>query len=324
MKTLVLSEIEFGRIGLASQLLSDGELVAIPTETVYGLAADATNRSAIDKIFAVKGRPKNHPLILHLASIDQLSDWAIEIPSSLSILATHFWPGPMSLLLKKHPNVLNEITGGSDKICIRIPNHPITLSLLRMLNKGIVAPSANLFGRVSPTSAKHVLDDLDGKISAILDGGQCEVGLESTIIDLTEKKPTILRPGGLSLLEIEKVLNEKIIVNSNLNEKVSGNLINHYQPKASVHSIKTSEIGNLTEEPLEAKSVLLLLSDINIDNIQTYSMPRDPYKYGQILYSTLRLMDDRHFEKIIIELPPEKSDWYAIHDRIKKASFKKL
>ena len=109
-----------------------------------------------------------------------------------------------------------------------------------------------------------------------------------------------------------------------MNEKVSGNLIKHYQPKASVHSIKTSEIGNLTEEPLEAKSVLLLLSDINIDNIQTYTMPRDPYKYGQILYSTLRLMDDRHFEKIIIELPPEKSDWYAIHDRIKKASFKKL
>ena len=128
-----------------------------------------------------------------------------------------------------------------------------------------------------------------GKISAILDGGQCEVGLESTIIDLTEKKPTILRPGGLSLLEIEKVLNEKIIVNSNLNEKVSGNLINHYQPKALVHSIKTSEIENLTEDPLGAKSVLLLLSDINTDNIQTYSMPSDPYKYGQILYYVLLL-----------------------------------
>jgi L-threonylcarbamoyladenylate synthase len=322
MRTLLLHENSIQDINKASQLLSDGELVAIPTETVYGLAGDATNRSAINKIFEVKGRPKNHPLILHLPDINQLDEWALDIPKNASILAKHFWPGPMALLLKKHPNALNEITGGSDKICVRIPDHPLTLSLLRKFKKGIVAPSANLFGRVSPTSAKHVLDDLDGKISAILDGGKCEVGLESTIIDLTETKPKILRPGGLSLLEVEKVLDQNIQFQPDSSEKVSGNLISHYQPKASVHSIKTSEIENFTEDILKAKSVLLLLSDISKNNIHIHRMPKDPYKYGQVLYSTLRLMDDKKFEKIFIELPSEISDWYAIHDRIKKASFK--
>ena len=321
MKTILLKSDGID-ITKASQLLSDGELVAIPTETVYGLAADASNISAINKIFEVKNRPQTHPLILHLASVDQLNDWAIDIPSDVNILANHFWPGPMSLLLKKHPHVLNEITGGSNKICIRIPNHPVTLSLLKVFNNGVVAPSANLFGRVSPTSAKHVLDDLDGKISAILDGGQCEVGLESTIIDLTEIEPKILRPGGLPIGDIEKVLNKEIVPQSNSNEKISGNLLNHYQPRASLHPCKKSEIEQLNVGALNNKSVLLLLSDINKDNIQIHQMPKDAYKYGQVFYSTLRLMDDKGVEKIYIELPPEKPEWYAIHDRIKKASFK--
>ena len=321
MKTILLKSNDID-IAKASQLLSDGELVAIPTETVYGLAADASNISAINKIFEVKKRPQTHPLILHLASVDQLNDWAIDIPSDVNILAKHFWPGPMSLLLKKHPHVLNEITGGSNKICVRIPNHPVTLSLLKLFNNCVVAPSANLFGRVSPTSAKHVLDDLDGKISAILDGGQCEVGLESTIIDLTEIEPKILRPGGLPIGDIEKVLNKEIVPQSNSNEKISGNLLNHYQPRASVHPCKKSEIEQLNVGTFNNKSVLLLLSDINKENIHTHPMPKDAYKYGQVFYSTLRLMDDKEVEKIYIELPPEKSEWYAIHDRIKKASFK--
>jgi L-threonylcarbamoyladenylate synthase len=321
MKTILLKSNDID-IAKASQLLSDGELVAIPTETVYGLAADASNISAINKIFEVKKRPQTHPLILHLASVDQLSDWAIDIPRDVNILAKHFWPGPMSLLLKKHPHVLNEITGGSNKICIRIPNHPVTFSLLKVFNNGVVAPSANLFGRVSPTSAKHVLDDLDGKISGILDGGQCEVGLESTIIDLTEIKPKILRPGGLPIADIEKVLNQEIQPHSNSKEKISGNLLNHYQPRASVHPYKKSEIEQLNFDLSNNKSVLLLLSDIKKNNIYIHQMPNDAYKYGQVFYSTLRLMDDKKFEKIYIELPPERSEWYAINDRIKKASFK--
>ena len=321
MKTILLKSND-SDVNKASQLLSDGKLVAIPTETVYGLAADASNISAINKIFEVKKRPQSHPLILHLKSIDQLNDWAIDIPSDVNILAKHFWPGPMSLLLKKHPDVLGEITGGSDKICIRIPNHPVALSLLTMLNKGIVAPSANLFGRVSPTSAKHVLDDLDGKISAIIDGGQCEVGLESTIIDLTQIQPKILRPGGLPIANIEVVLDKKILPHSNSDEKISGNLLNHYQPRASVHPYKKSAIEDLINDMPKNKSVLLLLSDMNKDNIHIHQMPKDAYQYGQVFYSILRLMDDKKYEKIYIELPPEKSEWYAIHDRIKKASFK--
>jgi L-threonylcarbamoyladenylate synthase len=321
MKTALLESNHFG-IAEASKLLFDGELVAIPTETVYGLAADASNKLAINKIFEVKKRPQTHPLILHLSSIDQLNDWAIDIPSDVDILAKHFWPGPMSLLLNKHPLVLSEITGGSDKICIRIPNHPVALSLLKIFNNGVVAPSANLFGRVSPTSAKHVLDDLDGKIAAILDGGQCEVGIESTIIDLTENKPKILRPGGLPLADIEKVLSEEIVIYLISEEKISGNLLNHYQPRASVHPCKKSEIEQLNIAVLNNKSVLLLLSDINKENIHTHQMPKSAYKYGQVFYSTLRLMDDKKVEKIYIELPPEKPEWYAIHDRIKKASFK--
>lgn len=319
MKTIQLNSNEVSR---ASQLLSDGELVAIPTETVYGLAADATNILAINKIFEVKKRPTDHPLILHLASFEQLDEWAIDIPGNAKLLAESFWPGPMSLLLKKHPNALNKITAGSNKICIRIPKHPLALSLLRDFNRGIVAPSANLFGGVSPTTAKHVLDDLDGKISSILDGGQCEVGLESTIIDLTEDEPWILRPGGLLSDDIEKVLNKKISHIHNSIEKVSGNLINHYQPKASVYLIKMSDIQNVTDDIEKSKSVLLSLSDIGKESIHIHPMPKDPYKYGQVFYSTLRLMDDRQIKRIFIELPPEKSVWYAIHDRLKKASFK--
>ncbi|MBM3360923.1 MAG: threonylcarbamoyl-AMP synthase [Betaproteobacteria bacterium] len=321
MKTTLLKSNDID-ITKASQLLSDGKLVAIPTETVYGLAADATNISAINKIFEVKKRPQSHPLILHLKSIEQINDWATDIPSDVHILAKHFWPGPISLLLKKHSGAPTEITGGSDKICIRIPDHPVTLSLLTIFNKGIVAPSANLFGRVSPTSAKHVLDDLDGKISAILDGGQCKVGLESTIIDLTQTQPRIVRPGGLPIDDIEKVLNKKILTHLNFEEKIPGNVLNHYQPRASVHAYEKSHIEQLINDILKNKSILLHLSDVDNKSIDTRQMPKDAYQYGQVFYSTLRLMDDKKYEKIYIELPPETLEWHTIHDRIKKASFK--
>lgn len=322
MKTVLLNSTE-NDITKAANFILDGELVGIPTETVYGLAADASNKLAINKIFEVKGRPKNHPLIVHIASIDHLSEWVIDIPHYARVLARHFWPGPMSLLLKKHPNVLNEITGGSNKICIRIPNHSVTLSLLRMLNKPIAAPSANLFGRVSPTSAKHVLDDLNGKIAAVIDGGQCEVGLESTIIDLTEVEPKILRPGAVSIEELEKILKHNISHDFKSKAKVSGNLVNHYQPKASVYLYEKKEFENLYANATKNKSAFLVLSEINKEIINTYKMPCEAAKYAQVFYSTLRLMDDNEFEKIYIELPPEESKWYAIHDRIKKASFKK-
>lgn len=322
MNTILLNSTE-SDISKAANLLMEGELVGIPTETVYGLAADASNVSAINKIFEVKGRPKNHPLILHLSGIEKLNEWAIDIPNSIEILSKNFWPGPMSVLLKKHPNVLKEITGGSNKICIRIPNHSVTLSLLKKLKNPIVAPSANLFGRVSPTSAQHVFDDLNGKIAAILDGGQCQVGLESTIIDLTEYQPRILRPGEITIEKFEKILDRKISHDFKSNEKVSGNLVNHYQPIAAVYAYKKSEIEKIQIDLSKKRSVFLAFSEINKISIPIHKMPNEAKKYAQVFYSTLRLMDENKFENIFIELPPEEEEWYAVHDRIKKASFKK-
>jgi len=235
MKTLLLKATDSDCINQAVTLLKDGKLVGLPTETVYGLAADATHTSAIQEIFKVKKRPPNHPLILHLPDLSDLSQWAINIPDITYALAKQFMPGSLSVLLHKNPSVSNAITGGSNKICIRIPHHETTLKIIERLGSPIVAPSANIFGRISPTSAEHVMQDLFGEIDAVVDGGECRVGIESTIVDLTTPIPTLLRPGGVNLFALEKALHSKIFIPDSVNTSISGNLVNHYQPTPNSH-----------------------------------------------------------------------------------------
>ncbi|WP_442770390.1 L-threonylcarbamoyladenylate synthase, partial [Zoogloea ramigera] len=193
----------------AVQLLRQGELVALPTETVYGLGADALNPDAVAKIFAAKGRPSDHPLIVHLADASQIMTWAREVPKDAIALARAFWPGPLTLILKRDESVPDLVTGGQDTVGLRVPNHPVALELLRAFGSGVAAPSANRFGRISPTTAEHVRQELGERVALILDGGACAVGLESTIVDLSRGVPVILRPGAIGADDIARVLGRR-------------------------------------------------------------------------------------------------------------------
>jgi L-threonylcarbamoyladenylate synthase len=324
MKTLLLKATDSDCIDQAVSLLKNGKLVGIPTETVYGLAADATHTKAIQEIFKVKKRPPNHPLILHLPDLSDLSQWAINIPDITYALAKQFMPGSLSVLLHKNPSVSNEITGGSNKICIRIPHHETTLKIIKRLGNPIVAPSANIFGRISPTSADHVMNDLFGEIDAVVDGGECRVGIESTIVDLTTPTPSLLRPGGVNLFALEKVLHSKILIPDSVNTKISGNLVNHYQPTTKLTPIHKEDI--LTHQLIGAadstNTIFLLFEDLHELQINKYLMPVDVDKYSQLFYGVLRVLDKAGFQEIFIQIPPKTPEWLAINDRILKASHK--
>ena len=199
-------------IAKAVLLLRQGRLVAFPTETVYGLGADASNPEAVKRIFSAKGRPADHPLIVHIPDVDSLTDWALNVPESARRLADRFWPGPLTLILKKKPEVSSVVTGGQDTVGLRIPDNPVALSLLRAFGGGIAAPSANRFKRISPTQASHVAEELEGFVDMILDGGPCQVGVESTIVDLSGSRPVLLRPGQITRTQIEQVLGVELAV----------------------------------------------------------------------------------------------------------------
>jgi len=323
MNTLLLSQDNPQAIDQATALLAQGEVVAIPTETVYGLAADATNLTAVKKIYQVKQRPEGHPLIMHFSTYEQIQPWIQDEPEALQRLAQALWPGPLSVLVKRSDKVLSEITGGSDKVCIRIPNHALTRQVIQQLGKPIVAPSANLFGRVSPTHAAHVMADLQGKIAAVLDGGECDVGLESTIIDLTTQPPTLLRPGGYSVAEIEQVLGCKLALQDQGNTKVSGNLLNHYQPNTKLIALSLAQIHDMqAQQKFASNSTLIHHSPIAGLNIKTVQMAHEPKAYGKALYAVLRELDQQGLSTIYIETPPTSLDWLAPLDRVGKAVYK--
>ncbi len=237
-------------IPAAAAILRAGGTVAFPTETVYGLGADASNPLAVRQIFEIKGRPDYHPLIVHIADVSQLHLWAENIPDAAWRLAEQFWPGPLTLILPRRGNVLDEITGGQDTVGLRVPAHPVALALLRAFGGGIAAPSANRFGRVSPTTAQHVRDELGSRVDVILDGGPCYVGVESTIVGLTTGKAVLLRPGGLSIEAIEHVLKQKILRTSPAahTERVSGLLDSHYAPATPIEILP---VGALSQRALQ-------------------------------------------------------------------------
>ena len=302
----------------AANLLAGG-LVAFPTETVYGLGADACNADAVARIYSVKGRPADHPLIVHIASMDGLGDWAEDVPGFAISLARDFWPGPMTLVVKRSGLAGDFVTGGQNTVGVRVPNHPVALGLLEAFvkigGKGVAAPSANRFGNVSPTTAQAVADELGDYLAdwdQILDGGACEVGVESTIIDCTGDVPKILRPGAITAemisesagLEVVGAVEESSI-------RVSGSLEAHYAPAATVL---------LDQSPVAGQGFIGMADVVAGEGVVRLAAPNSHEEFARVLYSALRAADDQGLETIVVAQPVGDGIAVAIRDRLKRAS----
>ena len=290
----------------AATLLRDGGVIGIPTETVYGLAALASNEEAVRRVFDIKGRPYDHPLIVHLSPTEDLSQWG-HFNSDATALAQAFWPGPLTLLVPRTARVPDWVTGGRDTVAIRVPNHPVAESLLELISDGVVAPSANLFGKVSPTEAKHVFNDLGKLVDYILDGGPSEHGVESTIVECIDT-PTILRPGSISKDDIEAVLHISMQADTG-ESRAPGMLTSHYAPNAQVVLVETiEELRNQTSE-LSISGTRCI--SLHFDSVQEYAFR---------LYASLRQADETGADVVVALLPPDQGLGVAIRDRLRKAS----
>jgi L-threonylcarbamoyladenylate synthase len=314
----------------AADLLRQGRLVAFPTETVYGLGADASNPDAVAGIFKAKGRPADHPLIVHIADIDSLYDWASVVPDAALKLAHRFWPGPLAIILPKKPEVPLAVTGGQQTVGLRMPDHPVALALLKSFGGGIAAPSANRFCRISPTQASHVSEELGDAVDMILDGGACQVGVESTIIDLSGSQPRLLRPGHISRQEIEAVLQTELVIPSasapEISEeiRVPGMMAVHYAPTTPAMRCPAEQLQDRIQQLItDGKKIGLLSYQLDIAEtaqLRVLRLPEQAADYAQSLYAALRELDSLHLDMILIEQPPQTEAWRAINDRLGKAS----
>jgi len=303
---------------LAAQKLMDGHLVAFPTETVYGLGADATNQTAIAKIYAAKGRPADHPLIVHVHSMQAMGDWADEIPGFAIALARDFWPGPMTLILNRSSLAQDFITGGQNSVGIRVPDHVVALALLSAFHglggKGVAAPSANRFGQVSPTTAQAVKDELGSYLSEqdqILDGGPCTVGVESTIIDCTGDVPKILRPGAITAEMITASTALDALDSTGTLIRTSGSLDAHYAPAAQVL---------LDQQPLAGQGFIALATTATPQDVIRIASPNNDVEFAQSLYASLRKADELGLSTVVIEQPTGSGIAVAIRDRLMRAA----
>lgn len=312
------------RIGRALEVLRSGGLVAIPTETVYGLGADADNAAAVRRVFSTKGRPADHPLIVHIADADAMSVWAADVPDDARTLAARFWPGPLTLVLWRATKVLDVVTGGLDTVALRSPDHPDAIALLRAFGGGIAAPSANRFGRVSPTCAAHVAEDLGGDVDFILDGGPCRVGLESTIVDLTGEAPVILRPGMITADAIEAALGRAVVRTATGPSRAPGMLRAHYAPRARVELISREGLADaLAGCRDERVGVLRSGADMDLrirDGVRAYDLGSDQDDAARRLYAALRLADHDGVTRLLVVLPPEGVLGPAVEDRLRRAA----
>ncbi len=308
----------------AVNILKQGGLVAFPTETVYGLGADAGNSEAVNKIFTAKGRPADHPLIVHIGTPEQLSDWAQNIPPSVWELAAKFWPGPLTMVLQKHPHVPLVVTGGQQTVALRIPDNPVALALLKRFGGGVAAPSANRFNHISPTLAEHVCCELGESIDMILDGGACSVGLESTIIDLTGSQAKLLRPGHITPQQITEILHTSVTVPQKTAIRAPGMLKMHYAPTTPTVMSASDKIQQQIEKLLEQGKRVGVLAHCQFtlghNNSCLLQMPIEADDYGQALYAALRKLDRMQLDVILVEQLPEDDSWLAVNDRLKKAT----
>jgi L-threonylcarbamoyladenylate synthase len=327
-------------VAAAVRLLQAGELVAFPTETVYGLGADAANPAAVARIFAAKGRPAEHPLIVHLPDAAYLEQWAREVPPAARKLAEVFWPGPLTLILARTPAVPYAVTGGQETVGLRVPAHPLSLALLRAFAQagggrdglcGIAAPSANRFGHISPTDAAHVREELGEAVALVLDGGACAIGIESTILDLSrrDRPPRLLRPGHIRPEEIEEVLGAPPELPEGMKNaaatlpRVSGSLDGHYAPRTAMRLVPPDGlIRAIGEAQAENKRCGLLLRGAT-PTPPTHSLrrlPNTPEGYAHALYAALRELDHAGNELILVEAVPSGAAWSAVADRLRRAA----
>jgi len=307
----------------AAEILRAGGLVAFPTETVYGLGADASNPAAVKKIFAAKGRPADHPVIVHIADMSELKHWAAEVPRAAWLLAEKFWPGPLTMVLKRSPHVNDLISGGQNSIGLRVPGHPVAQQLLKAFGGGIAAPSANKFGRLSPTTAEHVREELGNAVEMVLDGGPCDVGIESTIVDLTREPPAILRPGRVTAQQIADALLVPLGESAADRPRVPGSLASHYAPRAPLKLVQPDEIENYVRRQVVQPPVAVLARrgrprDSKVALWQV--APETPEEYARVLYATLRRLDDAGCGLIVVEALPPLPEWAAVRDRLDRAA----
>lgn len=314
-------------IDLAARHLREGRLVAFPTETVYGLGADARNVEAVRRIFAAKGRPVQHPVIVHIEGISTLPRWAREIPPSARALGADFWPGPLTLILPRAVGVLDIVTGGQDSVGVRVPGHPVARALLAKFAEcggdGIAAPSANRFGRISATRAEHVVAEFADQVSLILDDGSTRHGIESTVVDLTTADPVILRPGAITAEEIERSLGRKLRAAGSTSPRASGTLDSHYSPSTVTRLLFRSELlGALAGVKPGLHIAVLAHSTTKPASFAGpwIDAPADSAAFAHDLYANLRSLDARDADEIWVEAPPEGSEWIAINDRLRRAT----
>ncbi|HXX82617.1 MAG TPA: L-threonylcarbamoyladenylate synthase [Casimicrobiaceae bacterium] len=312
----------------AARALRDGRLVAFPTETVYGLGADARNAQALGRLFAAKGRPATHPVIVHLAESSALSGWAREVPRYARALAEAFWPGPLTLILKRAASVSDLVTGGQDSVGVRVPGHAVAHALLSAFAErggdGIAAPSANRFGRISATTAQHVADEFGEEIAVILDGGPCQHGIESTIVDCTGAEPALLRPGAIGLEELTRVLGRAPRGPRSGSPRAAGTLATHYAPRTQARLLPRAQlIGALGKLAKPGSHIAVLAHSVNQPPSfegTWFDAPSESAGYAQQLYANLRALDAREADEIWIEAPPDGPEWIAVNDRLRRAT----
>ncbi len=330
MNTLLLGEKD---AALAAEIIKRGGLVAMPTETVYGLGASALNERAAARIFEVKGRPADNPLIIHVASAGELEKWCVNIPPSAYLLAGAFWPGPLTLLLERNAIIPDIVTAGLKTVAVRCPDHRLALELIRLAGVPVAAPSANTSGKPSPTAARHVLQDLCGKIEAVLDGGGCRVGLESTIIDLTCSPPRILRPGGVTREQLAAVLGEVEVdaglLGSGEKPRAPGMKYRHYAPQADVIIVRGDDAARIFDyinsRPDEGAAVLCFDGEeryVKSKICLAYGSEREPSTLAERLFACLRELDREDIKTIYARCPSEDEGGvgFAVANRLKKAA----
>ncbi|MBT0585932.1 L-threonylcarbamoyladenylate synthase [Alteromonas oceanisediminis] len=328
MNTLLLNNTA-NDIDHAATLLKNGGVVAVPTETVYGLAADASDPVAVNKIFTAKQRPNNHPLIVHIHSLAQLEQLTVDVPQAAFLLANAFWPGPLTMLLNKSDAVIEEVNGGLTTVGVRMPDHPVLRALLMQSDLFVAAPSANPHKQLSPTTAQHVFNELQGKIDAVIDGGPCNVGVESTIIDLTplaQQQPArILRAGPLTATMLSAVLGTPVINYQAHQQQVPGNIAQHYQPKGKLRVAPTAELVTMCQQWPDS-TACVAYSDNLINAMHSTGhghalmpMQADKAKYARALYAALYDLDRQGFAHIWVEQPPQSEAWDDVNDRLSRA-----
>jgi L-threonylcarbamoyladenylate synthase len=312
-------------IAAAVEVLRAGGLVAFPTETVYGLGADASNADALARLYRVKGRPLDHPVIVHLSAAAALDDYACDVPDAARAAAAAFWPGPLTVVLRKRPDAIADAaTGGRPTVGLRVPDHPVALALLEAFGRGIAAPSANRFGRVSPTTAAHVRADLGTDVDLVLEGGATRVGVESTIVDFTNDEPAILRVGGIAAEELARVLGRQLERRDTGAVAAPGTLPSHYAPDARVEVVTAAELA--------ARAVTLVTSGARVGvlamaplpdlppEVRVLGAPGDVAEFARVLYARLRDADGAGLDVVLAAAPSDDGLGVAIRDRLRRAS----